>query len=132
MSAIAQSNLGSGETITQNFNIGSFSEGNVQLIAQVVFNQDEDNSNNELIREFSIIASPPDFNAIVINEIMYAPQNDEPEWVEIYNRSNESYDLANWQFSDASSTSLITTESITISPNEYIILAKDASVEDFY
>ncbi|MDZ7763110.1 MAG: hypothetical protein U5K00_01600 [Melioribacteraceae bacterium] len=53
----------------------------------MLFNQDEDNTNNELIYEFTVFPPPPDFNDIVINEIMYAPSEAEPEWVEIYNRS---------------------------------------------
>ncbi|MDZ7767214.1 MAG: lamin tail domain-containing protein [Melioribacteraceae bacterium] len=121
-------NLASGDSVSQTFSLGSFDAGNVQFIGRVIFNQDEDNTNNELIYEFTVFPPPPDFNDIVINEIMYAPSEAETEWVEIYNRSNQAYDLINWQFADAANTALITTSSITIEPGEFVVLAKDASV----
>ncbi|MDZ7767213.1 MAG: lamin tail domain-containing protein, partial [Melioribacteraceae bacterium] len=117
------SSLASGDSVSQNFNLGSFSAGNLQLIAVVEFNQDEDITNNQLTQEFIINEPPPAFNAIVVNEIMYAPSTGEPAWVEIYNQTDQTYNLQNWQFADAANTSLITTEAISISPGEFIVLA---------
>ncbi|KUG24996.1 hypothetical protein ASZ90_005192 [hydrocarbon metagenome] len=125
-------NLASGDSLTQEFVLGDFPIGEIQLIGLVIFAADEDESNNEVIFEFTVSPPPPPFNAIVINEIMYAPPTGEPEWVEIYNRSNQSYDLANWKFSDAGATAVITAESIIIAPNEYIVIAKDSSVINHY
>src|SRR5690606_8672391 len=75
-------NLSSGDSLTQNFSIGSFSSGNLQLIALVEFAADEDNTNNELIAEFDVNQPPPPFNSVVINEIMYTRPSgsEEPEW----------------------------------------------------
>ncbi|MDZ7767216.1 MAG: CARDB domain-containing protein [Melioribacteraceae bacterium] len=83
-------NLASGDSVSQEFELGSFTAGDLQLIAVVEFNQDEDNTNNQLVEEFIINEPPPPFNSIVINEIMYAPSSGEPEWVEIYNRSDRN------------------------------------------
>ncbi|MDZ7763112.1 MAG: hypothetical protein U5K00_01610 [Melioribacteraceae bacterium] len=47
-------NLQSGNSVSQNFNLGSFSAGNLQLIAVVEFNQDENNTNNQLTQEFIV------------------------------------------------------------------------------
>lgn len=38
--------------------------------------------------------------SIVINEIMYAPQGDEPEWIELLNTSDDTVSLAGWSVSD--------------------------------
>ena len=36
-------------------------------------------------------------NDIVINEIMYAPNKPEPEWIEIINRSDKAINLKNFK-----------------------------------
>jgi len=38
---------------------------------------------------------------LLINEIMYAPTGDEPEWVEFYNAAPDSINLKNWKISDS-------------------------------
>lgn len=125
-------NLASGDSVTQNFSLGSFPVGDIRLIAVVEFAADEDTSNNQLIENFTIAPNPPTYNAVVINEIMYAPSTGEPEWVEIYNRSSTSYLIKDWKISDASSSSTITTESIYIRPEEYIVIASTGDIENFY
>jgi len=125
-------NLAPGDSLVEQFNLGAFNVGNVQLIGLVVFGAEEDNSNNELIYEFTVFPPPPDYNDIVINEIMYAPSSGQPEWVEIFNRSETSYLLTNWQLGDATSSSVITTLPTIIEPGEYIVLTKDSSIVNFY
>jgi len=38
---------------------------------------------------------------ILINEIMYAPVGDEPEWIELLNTSTDTLDLRGWRMSDS-------------------------------
>jgi len=40
--------------------------------------------------------------AILISEILYDPAQDQPEWVELYNRHDQAVDLSGWQLIDAS------------------------------
>jgi len=126
--------LSSGNSFIESINLGSFPAMNLQLIGEIIYNDDEDLSNNKLIFDFVVFPPPPDYNDIVINEIMYAPLSGsgEPEWVEIYNRSENTYLLTNWKFADASGFATITNEFITIDPLEYIVLAKDSSILNFY
>ena len=58
---------------------------------------------------------------------MYAPTGDEPEWVELFNNTSDSLDLMNWKISDNNfgTKILVTTESKILSPQSYVVLAKD-------
>jgi hypothetical protein len=42
---------------------------------------------------------------MVINEIMYSPGLQEPEWVEVYNAGTGAVDLRDWMIADALATS---------------------------
>ena len=60
------------------------------LIFQVLYDADEDTTNNILLHELIVGELP---GSLVINEIMYAPPTGIPEWVEIVNTSNDSVDI---------------------------------------
>jgi hypothetical protein len=64
-----------------------------------------------------------------VNEIVYAPAGDEPEWVEFYNVSPDSINLKNWKISDSnvSTKSIISATDIFITPESYLLVAKDVS-----
>lgn len=40
--------------------------------------------------------------AVVLNEVLYAPRPDEPEWIELWNRSTAAVSLQGWSLQDAS------------------------------
>ena len=114
------------------FRIQSAEEGVVNLIINIIFDDDENlNDNFEYYRFY---VSPPanNYNDLVINEIMYAPLNNEPEWIEIFNRCNSSLNLNNWSLSDASTTIKIIKEDKLLEPGNYIIVSKDSSIFNFY
>jgi hypothetical protein len=73
-------------------------------------------------------ATPAAFD-VIINEIMADPDPvlglPSAEYVEVYNRSNKSFQLAGWTFSDASST--VTFGSATLLPGAYLILCSASS-----
>jgi hypothetical protein len=60
---------------------------------------------------------------------MYAPSGDEPEWVELYNRSQDTINLKNWRISDnnISTKSIILQTSVIVPPNSYVVIAKDSN-----
>lgn len=67
------------------------------------------------------------YSQIVVNEIMYAPSESTNEWFEIYNAGSESVDLQNWKWKDAtSSVRTITSNSIILIPESYIIICQDS------
>ena len=72
-------------------------------------------------------------NDVVFNELMPDPDPQvnlpNQEFVEIYNRSNKSLDLANWTLSDLTKT--VTLPSYVLTPNSYLILCANANVSLF-
>jgi Lamin Tail Domain/Bacterial Ig-like domain len=73
------------------------------------------------------------FKDIIINEIMAdpTPQVNVPavEFVEVYNRSSNTYNLNGWKFTDNVSTA--TLGNIVLSPNQYLIICNTADTALF-
>jgi len=67
--------------------------------------------------------------SLLVNEFMYAPVGDEPEWVELMNCSSDTINLKNWRISDNNITtkSVISTTNIFVPPQGYCIVAKDVN-----
>ncbi|MBU0508861.1 lamin tail domain-containing protein [bacterium] len=69
---------------------------------------------------------------LVINEIMYQPESQRSEWIELYNASVLSWNLAGWRFGDG--TALLDTSrlqllpEIVLPPMQFIVLAADSQV----
>lgn len=103
-----------------------------QIIAVVNFVDDQNQNNNTLIKQFTVTPQGSNFNDVVINEIMYAPSTGEPEWIELYNRTNEVINLKNWKISDASTAVTITTQDKIIPANSFVIISKDSTILSFY
>ncbi len=106
--------------------------GNFKAFAKVIFPQDENNNNNLSETEINVLPKPNEYNDIVINEIMYSPTGEEPEWVEIYNQSDKSINLKNWKFSDRTSSVLISNEDLLIESLEYLVLTDDSILTSIY
>jgi hypothetical protein len=119
-----------GDSIFISTIIDSIPEGNYNIIAQIIFDEDENNLNDQKIITFFVSPEPGIFNSVVINEIMYAPIGGEPEWVELYNTSNKSVNLFGWRFADASTG--IVLNNIILGANEFLILTADESIHTFY
>ncbi len=78
---------------------------------------DDDTTNN--IKYFSLLpAYPP--KSIVINEIMFLPENGEPEWIELFNNSDYNIDISNWQVGDVYTKPIFK----NIAEHKYIFPAK--------
>ncbi|MDD4856677.1 MAG: lamin tail domain-containing protein [Candidatus Krumholzibacteria bacterium] len=72
------------------------------------------------------LASSP--GAIVINEIMYRPDEGMSEWIELKNGSPEACDLGSWTICDATgSKRLVSAGDFPIPPGGLAILARDSS-----
>lgn len=126
------SNLLPTDSISATAIMNSLSAGSYQIIAKVLFTQDENLSNNELIKSFIVFPQGTNYNDIVINEIMYAPSTSEPEWVELFNRTNNPINLKKWKFADAVSSVTITNTDKFIPANGYIVLTKDSLIHNYY
>ncbi|MEZ4782442.1 MAG: lamin tail domain-containing protein [Candidatus Kapaibacterium sp.] len=81
---------------------------------------------------FFTAASPRVDTGVIINEIMYAPNDPEPEWVELVNRGILPVDLERWSLHDGSSARPKLPRQLLL-PNEYIVVASDtASMRALY
>jgi hypothetical protein len=100
--------------------------GNTNLILVLDFQRDERLINNQFLVSVRVSYI---LHSLVINEIMYAPSGDEPEWVELYNRSQDTINLKNWRISDnnISTKSIILQTSVIVPPNSYVVIAKDSN-----
>lgn len=64
------------------------------------------------------------YSKVVINEIQYAPESPEPEWIEIYNTENLEVKLNEFTVSDK--VTISEPIDITLQPNSFAIITKDS------
>lgn len=112
--------------------LNSLPSGSYNLYAVVDYALDEKTSNNIRSINIDILPKLNSYNDIIINEIMYAPTGGEPEWLEIYNRSDSVINLHNWRIADKVSSPIIIDTTFYIQPQEYLIISSDESIHDFY
>lgn len=103
-----------------------------RVIAKVDFNLDEILTNNLSFIEFSVSEIPAKKSDIVINEIMYAPVGDEPEWIELYNRSDRDLNLNNWKLGDNTALENLSVDDFIIPPGEYLVISSESNITNFY
>jgi hypothetical protein len=116
----------------------SFSKNFPSLInSEITINRVEDLEGNALNNQkrsffyFDKVAAQ--YKDVIITEIFPDPNPKiglpEAEFIEIFNRSNYAFDLANWKITDGSSTG--TLPSHILMPGEYVILTSTASAPAF-
>ncbi len=105
--------------------------GDYRFYGIVVNPLDEQRSNDT---SSTVISIGYPRGSMLINEFMYAPYGDEPEWVEFLNCSPDTVNLRNWRISDlnTSSKSVITTASLPIPPSGYCIVTKDVAFASYH
>lgn len=121
-----------GDSSSFNFITTDFIDGNNIFISFVDVVPDDDTTNNFSYKDIVGVSINEVRNDIVINEIMFAPTSPQPEWIEIYNRSNKIIDLKNYQVADAADTLKIISQSTILSPNEFFVIAKDTLIFNYY
>ncbi len=106
--------------------------GIYNVYAEVIFNLDENKDNNYFSEQLIVREKPNAFNDLVINEIMYKPLNDQPEWIEIFNNTNTAINLKNWRIADKLSVVQITNSNVVIQSNEFFILSEDSNISNYF
>jgi len=107
----------------------SFS-GNKNIICVCDLSNDERRSNDTLV---SSVAFSYRTNSIIVNEIMYEPLAHHSEYIELYNRSNDTIDIMNWKISSVRDSNSSITQfklsntTLNIFPKQYFVLASDSS-----
>ncbi len=125
-------NLASGDSIMIQRTVYAPSAGDYHFIASVEYSADENISNNKSFLKISVTEKPVASNEIVVNEFMYSPSNDEPEWIELFNRSYRAINLKNWKMSDNSTNVTISTTDYFLNPGEFLVIAGDSVISNYY
>ncbi|NJD21547.1 MAG: hypothetical protein FIA82_02590 [Melioribacter sp.] len=125
-------NLASGDSIMIQRAINAPSAADYHFIASVEYAADENISDNKAFLKITVAEKPAAINEIVVNEFMYSPSNDEPEWIELYNRSNRAINLKNWKMTDNSTTATISTTDYFLNPLEFLVVAGDSVISNYY
>jgi hypothetical protein len=88
----------------------------------------DQNPANNIKKQILSIGIPP--YSVVVNEIMFAPDSPEPEWIELYNNYSDTVDLNGWNTSNRNSSikHIITNQNIPLAPGDYCILTKDINL----
>jgi len=121
------STLNPNDSVSYDFLIMNIDSGLKQYIGYVDYPPDEDTLNNKLVRSVNVGGIVP-VSDIVINEIMYGPDAPEEEWFELLNIGTNDINLQNWKWKDATSNiRTITTSSIVLPINSYIIICEDSN-----
>lgn len=122
--------LNANDSTTIAANLPTLAQGTHWLFAKILSPLDDDTTNN--IMFFPLTIGIPK-QSIVINEIMYAPSGDMPEWVECFNRSTSAITVAGWKISDNGTTKTTITNSTAVIPSQsYFIVARDTSFNNYY
>ncbi len=119
-------NLIYNDSIAFDYLISNPSAGIHKFIAELYYPSDEDSTDNLGFISFHVYDASSVYNELIINEIMYAPVGGAPEWIELYNRSQDTLNLKKWKIYDLSSSAVITGDLI-ISPGEYVTITKDSA-----
>lgn len=67
---------------------------------------------------------------VIINEVMYAPRDGEPEWIELFNVSSMDVDLGGWQVGDGDAWRML--PPVTIRAFEYLVLAGSGTITEWH
>ncbi|MEQ8524990.1 lamin tail domain-containing protein [Gracilimonas sp.] len=92
------------------------------------------NTADELQEDFFLIdLATAGQNDVVINEFMYEPEDNFTEFIELYNPTNQNYDLRNWTLNDNTGNRReIISESYKLTLNSYVILVPDSSFLEIF
>lgn len=106
------------------------SPGEHLIFAKIKFESDQDTTNNIASEQF-FVGFPA--RTVVINEIMYSPLSNQPEWIEILNLSFWPINLSKWSVSDSDTGKRVKFGSHSnLAPNGFFVLAEDSSILDFF
>ncbi|MCK6615814.1 MAG: lamin tail domain-containing protein [Ignavibacteriaceae bacterium] len=120
-----------GDSTLITFTVTLISPGLQRFIAVVNYPDDENTLNNRGFASQKFAAPYTNRGDIIINEIMYAPQQDEPEWIEIYNKSAAPLLLSGFMIADGQDTSRLHSAAVLM-PDSFMVITRDSSITSFY
>jgi hypothetical protein len=124
--AVNPTAIESADTTFFETNITCNDTGVYNYIAKVSVLNDEDTWNDTLSISFHVYKQTRNYNDAVLNELMYAPSADKPEWVEIYNRCQDTINLKKWKLRDPVKQTTISSSNTYVAPNTFIVVSNDS------
>ncbi|MGA9408401.1 MAG: lamin tail domain-containing protein [Bacteroidota bacterium] len=117
------------QVISYSLNVAS--QGEQRVFVGVKSQRDDDSTNNMQALSFDVGVAQ---HSIVVNEIMYAPPGNMPEWIEFYNTSDSAIDIGGWKISgaNAKSKAVIVGSQFFIQPGTYFLAASDSTLRDYF
>ncbi len=122
------SSLNHGDSILYNYSVQNIDTGLKQYIAKIFYPQDNDTTNNKLLRRIFVSSQAGVGGGLVINEIMYDPFSNQSEWIELLNASGQIINLKSWKYKEASSSVNLSVNDLFLRPGDYFILAHDSTI----
>jgi hypothetical protein len=129
-SIVSTQRIFAGDSLQISESLPQLAAGEMSVVITLENWSDERLSNNQALVVVKMCYEP---RSLIINEIMYDPLNNQNEWFEVYNRSSQSIDLAQWTFNDRATSSgmnsfFISNKSSIVRPGEFVVLAADSSL----
>lgn len=107
-------------------------QSKIRVFCSVNFSLDQNSANDTL--SYLIEPGIPR-NSILITEIMFDPRTGEPEWVELFNNTENQINLKGWKISDVLSTPTvvpITNTDYMFNPKSFLVLTSNNAINNFY
>jgi hypothetical protein len=122
--------LSSKDSLSMNITYEFTGRKTKQIVFYINYKDDMKPDNNITVLYFS---NPYPQRSITINEIMFNPLNNYPEYIELYNNTNDTINLFYWKLADQYLSSgkrneLVITKSCDILPLSYLTLTADSSI----
>jgi hypothetical protein len=130
-SVLSGFSLNIGDSLICTISHAPLKTGEHSFIAVIDYSSDEYSANDTTCITVHIGVAKGD---MLVNEIMYYPIGDEPEWVELLNTSSDTINLKGWRISDSniSTRSLVTPIDVLVAPYSYILIAKDIAFTSYH
>ena len=115
------------DSLDFSFELSPVENGERLLMAKVCYETDEDTTNNIRLMTLSVGVAT---GSVVINEIMYAPSSDGPEWIELLNALQDSVDIKNWRVGNRNIDNRydLPLESVSLAPGQLVVITKDSAL----
>lgn len=115
--------LSAGDSLQILFTVHDVPQG-THRCAAVIGAAGDDDATNDTLHTILTVGVPA--ASVIITEVMFAPPEGTPEWVELYNRSTLPVDLSGWTIADNGSTNApLGTAPMTAAAGSHIIVTTD-------
>lgn len=112
-----------GDSASFLFPLPPLPHGTHRFIAETRAVPDDDAGND---RRYVSLRSGLSPRRVLISEIHFAPENEEPEWFEVYNTTAGAVTLSGWRASDAGATrALVSGAAVVVPPYSYRVITPD-------